>query len=165
RPRPSRRAATWLRGNRGTKGWYKFQLWACGNSETRWSLYGASGIADKPVACGLRAQIVATRHAPREGQHIDPLDAALVQRPGDRLDGGAGGNHVVDDHHAVAAGPGQQFGMGGKGASDVAGPRVGGQPDLLPRPLYAPHQRRIDANAGQLGNDARQLGGLVVAPM
>src|SRR4051794_26927330 len=75
--------------------------------------------------------LVAGAHRPRQGQHADPFGAGAAQSPRAFLDGGAGGQHVVDDDDPLAldaaAVPHR------KGAAHVPGPRRRPEPALRRR--------------------------------
>ena len=94
------------------------------------------------LPCDLRSLLEALymgrarrRHNPRENQHVDLGGAGAQQRPGAGVDGGAGGQHVVDQDQPAAGDRGLAVGRHAEGALHVGGALGLRQADLLRRRL------------------------------
>jgi hypothetical protein len=85
------------------------------------------------------------------------------QRPRAGVNGGAGSQDIIDQHHAASLNPGLPVGRDLEGALDVAGALRSGQADLLLGWPDAPKRFRCHLDAGLPLDGARQRTGLVIA--
>jgi hypothetical protein len=75
---------------------------------------------------------------PGEYKHIDGARAGAQQRPGAGIDGGPGGQHVVDQDEPPSMHGGRVAGGNAERPLDVGGPLGARQADLLGRRPYPP---------------------------
>src|SRR4051794_10389973 len=86
-------------------------------------------------------------HDPREGKHVDGLDAAAKQRPRGRVRGRASREHVIDEKHALAFDARLCTRGHAKSALKVFAPLRFRQPNLWLRTLHPHQSRRIAPDA------------------
>src|SRR5262245_27912974 len=95
----------------------------------------------------------APRHNPGEDQNVDRSGAAPQQGPRAGIDGGARGQHIVNEQEPAPGDLGLAFGRDAESALHVLGAAALVEADLVRRRLDALERRMRHRPAARLGDD------------